>query len=458
VSSEEPQDPTATEQRSAISPAPTAAFQLVVSDGPDAGTSIGLDGSEGGPLLVGKSPVCSLRLADPRISRRHLSLEIVKNMLHVVDVGSTNGTVVGELRIVDALLQGGERICIGDTTLAVSRIAAPGPIALPALLQLGKLVGMSREMRRLYPLISKLAASDVPVLIEGETGTGKEVLAESIHAIGPRAAGPFIVFDCTAVAPNLVESELFGHERGSFTGATGTRKGVFEQADGGTLLIDEIGDLDVALQPKLLRALERGEVRRVGGGDTIKVDVRVLSATRRDLDEEVQAGRFRDDLFHRLVVTRLELPPLRMRRGDVAVLARHFARELGGPEVRLPEQVLTRWDLAKWPGNVRELRNAVARQLALGDLDYEVGDPGEVAVDDTEIAPAVGPTDTKAFVEGILGEGLPLVAARQRLLAEFDRAYLGRVLTEHKGNVTRAAAAAGIARRNFQLLRNRYKI
>src|SRR4029077_11022397 len=166
----------------------------------------------------------------------------------------------------------------------------------------------------------------VPVIIEGETGTGKEVLAESIHETSARAKGPFVVFACTTVPVNLVESELFGHERGAFTGAVAARKGVFEQAHGGTLLIDEIGDLDAALQPKLLRAIERSEIRRVGASHPTRVDVRILAATRRDLDREVQLGRFRDDLFHRLAVGRLELPPLRARRGDVALLARSFVK------------------------------------------------------------------------------------------------------------------------------------
>src|SRR5262249_22135835 len=195
----------------------------------------------------------------------------------------------------------------------------------------GRVLGASREMRRLYPLCERLAASRVPVVIEGETGTGKEILAESLHEAGPRTAAPFAVFDCTAVPANLMESELFGHDRGAITGAVMTRKGILEEADGGTLLIDEIGDLDLQLQPKLLRALERGEVRRVGGDRWLKVDVRILAATRRNLDVEVQEGRFRDDLFHRLAVARIELPPLRERKGDVAVLASHFSEEMGRP-------------------------------------------------------------------------------------------------------------------------------
>jgi len=287
----------------------------------------------------------------------------------------------------------------------------------------------------------------VPVIIEGETGTGKEVLAESLHEMGPRAGGPFVVFDCTAVPATLLESELFGHERGAFTGAVSTRKGVFEQAHGGTLLIDEIGDLELSLQAKLLRAIERAEVRRVGGDKTIKVDVRLLAATRRDLDREVQAGRFRDDLFHRLAVARIELPPLRHRMGDVQVLARHFWRALGGKAEELPGDVVLRWEDDEWRGNVRELRNAVARRLALGEL--ALGPQAEHA--DASVAEGAD------FVEAILRLGLPLIEARQRLIEEFERRYIESTLEKHGGSVAKAATAAGVAKRHFQRIKARGK-
>jgi transcriptional regulator with GAF, ATPase, and Fis domain len=307
-------------------------------------------------------------------------------------------------------------------------------------------------MRRLYPLCLRLAASSVPVIIEGETGTGKELLAESLHTQGPRAAGPFVVFDCTAVTPNLAESELFGHERGAFTGAIGTHHGVFEQAHGGTLLLDEIGDLDPALQPKLLRVLQRSEVRRIGAESSMPVDVRILAATRRDLDREVVAGRFRDDLFHRLSVARLELPPLRRRRGDIAILARFFCQELGGGEDALPRPLLAQWEDSPWPGNVRELRNAVARRLTLGDLApvYEApAAPGRgPAAAPLAHAPASG-------LDRFLTTELPFSEARRRLITEFEQRYIAAVLEQHGGNVTRAAAASRLGRRYFQQLRAR---
>ena len=320
-------------------PVTDVAFDLAVVTGPDCGRCLALSGASANRLLVGTSPACDLVLTDREVSRRHLSLELEDRRVRVSDSGSTNGTTVQGVAVVTALLAGGETIHVGSTAMRLDARSEAAP-SLPLATGFGRVLGASTEMRRIYPLCARLAATDVPVVIEGETGTGKEVLAEALHEQGPRAGGPFVVFDCTAVPPNLVESELFGHERGAFTGAVATRKGVFEQAHGGTLLIDEIGDLDLALQPKLLRALERsrGPARRGRPGPSA-VDVRVLAATRRDLDREVQAGRFRDDLFHRLAVARVELPPLRApRRATSRVLARHFWRELGGERRALPRR------------------------------------------------------------------------------------------------------------------------
>jgi transcriptional regulator with GAF, ATPase, and Fis domain len=242
----------------------------------------------------------------------------------------------------------------------------------------------------------------------------------------------------------LLESELFGHVRGAFTGAVSARAGVFEQANGGTLLIDEIGDLELSLQPKLLRAIERSEIRRVGGARVMQVDVRVVAATRRNLDHAVQAGLFRDDLFHRLAVARLELPPLRQRHGDVRMLADHFCRELGGDPSELDEEMLRRWEQDSWPGNVRELRNAVVRHLALGEL---------------------GSSDARARYsahEDVIDEALrlelPLSQARDRVVAEFERRYVERMLERSHGVVSHAAKASGVARRHFQRVRARGSI
>ncbi|NUO54739.1 MAG: sigma 54-dependent Fis family transcriptional regulator [Polyangiaceae bacterium] len=420
-------------------------FTVVSLQGPDQGLTWVLDPSDSNTAFIGKSVSCAIRLRDQRVSRRHAALERVGARLRVRDLESANGTRVDGVTVVEAYIEPGALLQVGDTTLRIDKsTAAAAPPAPSPAKSFGKLLGGSIEMRRLYPLAERLARSDVPVVIEGETGTGKEVLAEAIHEASARASGPYVVFDCTTVAASLVESELFGHERGAFTGAVSTRRGVFEQAHGGTLFIDEIGDLPLPLQAKLLRAIERSEVRRVGGEKSLVVNVRIVCATRRDLDREVQEGRFRDDLFHRLAVGRIELPPLRRRKGDIAVLTEHFWKALGGPGAA-PTELVSRWEEEPWTGNVRELRNTVARQIALADApsgpeSVEPTQPDEAAV--------------TGLVADILGRELPLPLARMKLVAEFEQLYIARILAQHGGNTAEAARASGVALRYFNLLRS----
>jgi DNA-binding NtrC family response regulator len=440
---------------------PTAtpdAFVLEVRDGPDKGQRFVLDASRPPRILLGQSPACDFRLSDRQVSRRHAALELREHVVYVVDLESTNGTTVNSVNIGEAYLRGGEVLRLGGTTIQVTPSTVQAPATASTDTRFGRVIGASPEMRRLYPLATRLAQSDVPVLVEGDTGTGKELLAEALHEAGPRAAGPFVVLDCTAVPPNLVEAALFGHEKGAFTGALNTRRGVFEQADGGTLLIDEIGDLALDLQPKLLRAIERAEVKRVGADRSIKVNVRIVSATRRDLDKEVQAGRFRDDLFFRLAVTRIELPPLRRRTQDIATLTWHFWRDLGGPPDGPPADLLAQYEAYAWPGNVRELRNAIARRIALGELASNDGLQGAEEPETEKTPPPSAPAAADDdWAEEILSLDLPLPRARERLVAEFQRRYVERVLARHSGNVSRAAAASGIARRYFQVLKARQR-
>jgi DNA-binding NtrC family response regulator len=445
-------EPTVLATEGAPSPKRVTGLLLRVVDGPDAGKVIALDANRPARALIGKSKACDLVLGDALVSRRHCAVEATPRGLHVVDLGSSNGTRLGQkTSIVDAYVAPGEQLVLGRTCLLVeeaSREAAPST-EVTRDAAFGRIIGGSLAMRKLYGLCARLAASNVPVVIEGETGTGKELLAEALHEEGPRAGGPFVVFDCTAVPPTLAESTLFGHERGAFTSAVASRKGVFEQAQGGTLLIDEIGDLDASLQPKLLRALERGEVQRVGGQGWFRSDARVLAATRRDLEAEVQAGRFREDLYYRLAVARVELPPLRERRGDVALLFRHFWRDLDTAGRPAPEDLVDRLEAYHWPGNVRELRNAIAHRIALGDL----------AVLPASDAPSARPSrpaaPTSDFVQAVLSEDLPLARAREQIVAEFERLYVERVLARFNGNVTRAAEASGVARRHFYSIKNR---
>ncbi|MDX2009431.1 MAG: sigma 54-interacting transcriptional regulator [Myxococcaceae bacterium] len=392
-------------------------------------------------VLLGHSRACDVVVADPRVSRRHASLELRDGGLWVKDLDSTNGTWVNGLRLGAAWLSGGERLEVGSTSFTVEREAVSSPAAIPVTTRFGRALGQSEAMRRVFHQAQRLAQSEVPVLIEGETGTGKEVLAESLHEASRRAAGPFVVFDCTTVPAGLLESSLFGHEKGAFTGAVQQHLGVFERAHGGTLFIDEIGDLELASQSRLLRVLERREVQRVGGERPFPVDVRVIAATRRDLEKAIQAGRFRDDLFYRLAVTRLELPPLRERPGDVELLARAFWQQLKGPG-ELPPAWIERALGAPWPGNVRELRNAIARLIALGLT--------------APPAPAVA-TETGELLERIAMRDQPFATAREQVLAEFERRYVHHALLRANGNVSQAARNAGIGRRYFYVLKDKAK-
>lgn len=427
--------------RAATPPVIARGCVVTVTAGPDAGKSFTVGDFVTQRVLIGQSPVCTVCLTDRAVSRRHAAFEGDRAGVRLVDLDSSNGTFVNDLRIRDVYLRGGETLRLGSSTLRVDVDASTHVVEAPEHTRFHRVIGGSPEMRSLYRVFEQLAAADVPVLIEGETGTGKEVLAESLHEASARKDGPFVVFDCTTVSPTLLDSELFGHERGAFTGAMTHRRGLFEEAHKGTLFIDEIGDLDITLQAKLLRAIERMEIRRVGGNKWTTVDVRIIAATRRDLDREVQARRFRDDLFFRLAVARVELPPLRRRRGDIALLARTFWTAQGGDEADLSPDIIQRFEEHDWPGNVRELYNAVSRQLALGhsvDDDPLPGSSGTVGGD---------------FLDRMVLSGKPLPAARHDVVAEFERRYVTHALEEHGGHVGRAAEACGIGRRYFQMIR-----
>ena len=438
VSRDEPATEVDPRSTSATEP---AAFRVTVLQGADGGASVQIDASTPTSVLIGSSAACQLVLHDPKVSRRHASLDVAESGLRVADLGSTNGTTVNGILVTECFLKGGEVIGVGGTTLHVERQTAV-PSRLTNAVSFGRLVGASVVMRRLYPLCERLAASNITVVIEGETGTAKELLAEELHDAGPRRSAPFVVFDCTSVAPALVEGVLFGEESSS-----GSSRGVFEAAHGGTLLIDEITELPPALQRKLLRAIERGEVCRVGTDRWLHVDVRVIATTRRDLEKEVEAGRFREDLYFRLAVGRVELPPLRRRHGDPALLADYFCKR-GGGQHALPPDFLRRYEGYAWPGNVRELQNTVTRRLALGDADPDGDGGGEP--DEKEGAPE------NAF-RWVLEQDLPFTSARDLVATEFEREYVQRVLDQHGGNVSRAAAASGLARRYFQILRARQR-
>gem|GEM_PF-234931 len=451
----------------------------VLVDGRPAGL-VALNGAEPAPLLFGSGPASVIPLEDRTVSRRHCSLELVATCgsrpgetpdprtsgeatvpaLRVVDLGSTNGTYVNGTRIDSGYASHGAQIRVGRTELLVTLTTGTAS-PLGEEVKFGEFVGGSTEVRKLYPYLRKVAQAALPVLVEGETGTGKEVIAEALHREGPRAKGPFVVLDCTTIPALLAESELFGHEKGAFTGASARKRGAFELADGGTIFIDEIGDLDVGLQAKLLRILDRGEYRRVGSEQLRKADVRVIAATRRNLDVQVAQGAFRDDLYHRLVAARIELPPLRSRRGDVAVLVGHFCRQEGVDPATVPGPVLAAWNAYAWPGNVRELRLAVRRWIALGEAQGAWGaaetatETGRDAAETNGLARAPSLRPTEDFFAEILAAGLTLPEARRRVAEEFEERYVRHALERARGNVSQAARDSGVARRHFHTLKER---
>jgi transcriptional regulator with PAS, ATPase and Fis domain len=301
--------------------------------------------------------------------------------------------------------------------------------------EFGAAIGVSPAMRHLFAVLERAAQSDVTVLLEGESGVGKEVLARAIHTRSQRAGGPFVTVDCGAIPSSLIESELFGHERGAFTGATHARSGVFEQADGGTIFLDEIGELPLDLQPKLLRAIEAREVRPVGANAARAVDVRIVAATNRRLAEAAASGEFRRDLFYRLAVARIVVPPLRERREDILPLARSFVRAATRDAcAELPADFAALLGSYAWPGNVRELRNVVERWALLGVRDARTlfDEAGKVTAGELEDL-----------------SHLPYHEARRVVLERFERQYLPKVLSDAGGVVARAAAHAQVARPSF---------
>src|SRR3954469_19246131 len=291
-------------------------------------------------IRIGSMEDNDVVLGDDTVSRYHCKITQEDNGYVLIDQRSTNGTFINKVRVREGFLKPGTIVSVGQSQLKFNAREEEVQIVPSRATRCGSLIGGNAKMREIYSIIEKIAPTATTVVIDGETGTGKEVVAQSIHQLSPRSRNELVVFDCGAVPPNLIESELFGHEKGSFTGAMMTRTGLFEQADGGTLFLDELGELPIDLQPKLLRALEQREVRRVGSAKASKVDVRIIAATNRNLEDEVRAGRFRQDLFYRLSVVRLHLPALRDRTDDIGLLAQHFLdtgafnKKAGAPGVR----------------------------------------------------------------------------------------------------------------------------
>ncbi|HEY0993830.1 MAG TPA: sigma 54-interacting transcriptional regulator [Kofleriaceae bacterium] len=413
-------------------------FRVVVTAGPAAGAQWAAIAER---CAIGSHPSNDLVIDDPTVSRFHCELTIAGDRVRVRDLGSRNETLTGGIAIAEASIARGAVLALGHSEV---RVEIEGTeVELPASEReaFGALVGASPRMRELFSQLERIAPSDATVLIEGETGTGKEGVAEALHDASPRARRPLVVIDCGAIPENLLESELFGHEVGAFTGATERRIGAFEAASGGTLFLDEIGELPPALQPKLLRALEQREIRRIGSRATITCDVRILAATNRDLRAEVNSGAFRADLYYRLAVIHVELPPLRERPGDIALLVAHLLDRIAAPPHMIAELTapafVAELAAAPWPGNVRELRNHLEQCAVFGERR--------------------SPRSPRLpHPSGVVDAARPYELSRRQALDAFERAYVTALLDRCGGNVAQAARAAGLNRSYLHRLLHRH--
>jgi two-component system, NtrC family, response regulator GlrR len=404
-------------------------------DGAETVVPLGMD-----PLVVGSSPECDVVVDDSHVSRNHCAITLGDDGAVLRDLDSKNGTFVGELEIHEAVLRPGIVARVGQWRLSLRVAGAPREVALSSSARFGEAVGGTLVMRALFARLEVASATQETILLVGESGTGKELLARAVHDASPRRRGPFVVFDCSAVAPTLIESELFGFVKGAFTGADRDRAGIFEEAHGGTLFLDEVGELPWDLQPKLLRALEARQSRRVGANAWQPFDTRIVAATHRDLAASMKSGAFRQDLYYRLAVLEARVPPLRERRDDIELLVERFLAGQSPPLTvhDLPPGSLAMLRTHDWPGNVRELRNALARMIVFQDA-------GQQALE----GPGAGGPDALLC--------LPLREARQQVIERFERTYIEAQLKAHGGNVTRAAEAVGVSRQFLHRLMERYR-
>lgn len=402
---------------------------------------------------IGSGPNNDLVISDATVSKQHCELQFTNEGYVIRDLGSTNGTIVQGMMVGEAVMNQSTEFQLGETRIVFCPLREATEYNLSENESFGNLLGRSVGMRRVFYQAEKYAPTDVTVLIEGETGTGKEILAEEIHRHSPRANKPFVVIDCSALAKELVESELFGHKKGAFTGANQDRVGAFEHANGGTVFLDEIGDLAPGLQPKLLRVLEKREIRPVGSNEVRNINVRIISATHRRLDAEVNNGRFREDLYFRLSVVHLDIPPLRRRKEDIPMLVRKFLKDNGRQDILDQPQELEKTieilSNHNWPGNVRELRNLV-----------EIASYGERKTMDISALLCLGSlknTDDQASPSSFLSDQ-PFKDAKTNVIDEFEKNYLTGLIKRNDGNISKAAREADIERGYLRRLLKKHSI
>ena len=428
-------------------PTPVGIPRIIAVSGPGAGRALAMSSAQ---ATAGRHPTNDLVLRDPQVSGVHLEFRRVGDRVHLRDAGSTNGTFMGPHRLTEIELSAGAEIRVGATTLRFERDAAAVTASVSESSSFGELVGSGPVMLELFATLDRVASKALSILVQGETGTGKEEVARALHTRSPRAAEPFVVIDATALPETLAESLLFGHEKGAFTGAEQRRVGYFEAAHGGTIFIDEIGELPAVLQAKFLRVLERQEVVRVGGHAPVKIDVRVVCATHRDLRHEIEAGRFREDLYYRIAHVRVMLPPLRDRTEDVPILCERLLANLGGPRGAAPRIEPDALDFLRaqpWPGNVRELRNVLSRASALAQEG--IIRRGDVAGE------GFGFRGTRLERDALDVSGT-FSESKERSVERFEAAYLAALMKRCGGNMSRAAREADLARHHLRdLLKKR---
>ncbi len=396
--------------------------------------------------IVGSAASARFVLKDPTVSRLHAEFEVRDDGVWVRDLQSKNGTFINSVRVLEGRISDSAVLRLGSAELTARYDRLPVQVQLWPESHFGLLLGQSFAMRELFARIARIAVTDSSVLVRGETGSGKELVAKAIHQYSPRAAGPMITVDCGAMPADLLETELFGHVRGAFTGAHTSREGAFEAADGGTVFLDEIGELPLQLQPKLLRVLDSRTIRRVGETQYRPVNVRIVSATHRDLASMVAAGAFREDLYFRLAVLPLRVAPLRERLEDIALIAESLVPEAMRAKILTPA-LLDALTKLPWFGNVRELRNTIERVLALGPEEgMGMYDPQYIDTHVQQRLSVAATTSSGAEIPSPIDARRPFKIIRDEWMDYLEREYIRSLLTLHGRNVSVAAAAAGLDR------------
>ncbi len=412
------------------------------------------------PVVVGRNPACQVVIEDGKVSAVHAEFTATEHGVQVRDLGSRNGTYVADVRVGEVCLSTPCLLRLGATALHFEPMR-PEKVAVPTIPSFGPLVGQSEAMRKIFDRFAKVAPTDLTLLIGGETGTGKELAAQAVHIASKRRDKPFIVVDCGSIPPSLAEATLFGHERGAFTGAVDRHQSPFHDAEGGTIFMDELGELPLEVQPKLLRALSERRVKSVGGSTYRAFDVRVIAATRRDLVRAVNQGAFRSDLYFRVAQVKVELPALRTRVEDLPILVRSMLKDLGDEDAyqRVTNQQLERLMRYDWPGNVRELRNAVAVAYALADAGHEIDIASHLGALSEGGGGAPAPQSQSGSVSLSAGlERRPFQEAKREVLARFAKEYFTKLAEESKGNVSEMARRAGMERAHVRTYLKRHTI